>query len=92
MSAAAEYTRASANVTALEEMRAALCKVDSALDEMTAHPDDDAIVRMARAAVGWSALDKVDDLLRNETARRDAAEVAMREQAKRDVDETRDAA
>lgn len=87
MSAAAEYTRASANVTALEEMRAALCKVDSALDEMTAHPDDVATVRAARDAVGYVTLDAVDVLIARETARRDAAEVAMRAEQASETEE-----
>ena len=75
---AAEYTRATAALSALEEMRAALCKVDSALDEMTAHAADVGTVRAARDAVGYVTLDAIDVLIARETERRDAAEQAMR--------------
>lgn len=77
------YTRATANVEALVAMRAALCGVDNALDEMGSIADK--MLREARDAVGYVALDKIDALIARETARRDAAEMAMREQAKQEA-------
>lgn len=79
------YTRADAALRLLEDLRRAVIVADSDVDEMAAHPDDAALVRKVRDALGYAALDGIEALIARETARRDAAEMAMHEQAKREA-------
>lgn len=71
---AEEYSRADNALRVLDEVRRALCAADNAMDELGAHADDAGLIRSAREALGYTALDRVDTLIRRETARRDAAE------------------